>query len=313
MDKVIFDTNAYRYLVKNKSFDDIDKLIQKLKSREKANNIDTLISPIVAKELLAHVANKKDPSFEKCLKAIKALYLHSGNDKSYNMIASPELLISKSFFNKTIPIKEETNKSIGQMIFHLATNPDKKTFNKLKKNLQSNYIHVSESEKNFAEQLRLFVFSVDPDSKSWQVFPNDKKKRENALKQLRSEATTESIALGFIFMVYQLLIFSGEIKIISNEELRKRAKSLAEMFPEPIALFKQVFENLINSEFNIYENSRANFVWDILLMFNVGNHNVQGSKLYFVTSDKAIIRTAISQKSNLSILSFDEYMEYLKK
>ncbi|MBK9938376.1 MAG: hypothetical protein IPP02_08315 [Chitinophagaceae bacterium] len=102
--------------------------MQKVKSREKKNDIETLISPVVARELLAHVADKKDPSYEKCLKAIKALYLHSGNEEAYNMIASPELLMSKALFDKTIPAKEETNKAIGQMIYHLATNPTTKVF-----------------------------------------------------------------------------------------------------------------------------------------------------------------------------------------
>lgn len=42
MDKVIFDTNAYRYLVTDKTFEQIDKLVQKLKSREEKNNIESL-------------------------------------------------------------------------------------------------------------------------------------------------------------------------------------------------------------------------------------------------------------------------------
>lgn len=263
--------------------------------------------------MLAHVANKNDPSFDKCLKAIKALYLHSGDSESYNMLASPELLISKSFFDKTIPQKEETNKAIGQMIYHLATNPDKKTFKKLNTNLQLNCTHVAESENNFAVQLRQFVNSLDPESTGWQIFANDSKKRENALIQIRSQKTSFEIALGHIFIVYQLLRFTGQIQEMTFDELADRAESLMSTFPEPIALFKQVLENLVNSEFNILENSRANFVWDIHLMFNIGNHSVNGSKLYFVTSDKAIIRTAIKENAEFSILTFDEYMEYLKK
>lgn len=43
MDKVIFDTNAYRYIVTGKSFDEIDDIISELK--EKRNNIETLFSP----------------------------------------------------------------------------------------------------------------------------------------------------------------------------------------------------------------------------------------------------------------------------
>jgi hypothetical protein len=47
-------------------------------------------------------------------------------------------------------------------------------------------------------------------------------------------------------------------------------------------------------------------------MFNVGDHSVGGEKINFVTSDKAIIRTAIKENAKYSILTFDEYIEYLR-
>ena len=89
------------------------------------------------------------------------------------------------------------------------------------------------------------------------------------------------------------------------------AISFVDMFPEVIALYKHVLENMVNSDFNLSQNSRANFVWDIHLMFNVGDHSISGKKLYFVTSDKAIIKTAIKNKGKYSILTYKEYFEYI--
>ena len=88
MEKVIFDTNGYRDLVANKTDKQIEKTLQRLKDRESKLNIESVISPIVAKELLAHLADKSDPGFDKCLKANRALYFHSGSRKSYRMLAS---------------------------------------------------------------------------------------------------------------------------------------------------------------------------------------------------------------------------------
>ncbi len=311
MEKVIFDTNAYRYLSSGKSFDEIDKLIKKVKYRESKNDIETLISPVVAKELLAHVANKKDPSFEKCLKAIKALYLHSGNDKEYNMIASPELLISKAFFDKVIPAKVETNKAIGQIIYQLATNPSEYVFTKFQRNLNLNYKHVVSSENEFALAMKQFITALDPNADEWKVFIDDDKGRAKALNQVRSLQASKEIALGYIFLVYQLLVYSGEISVLQTKDLIDRADKFVEIFPEPIALYKVVMENLINSEFNLFENSRSNFVWDIHIMFNVGKHSIKEAKLIFVTADKAMIKAAIGENAQYSILTFDEYMEYL--
>ena len=311
MEKVIFDTNAYRYLSTGKSYEEIDKLIKKVKYREQKENIETLISPIVAKELLAHVANKNDPSFEKCLKAIKALYLHSGNDNEYNMIASPELLISKAFFGKEIPAKVETNIAIGQIIYHLATNPTDYIFAKFQHNLNLNYEHVIKSENEFALAMKQFITSLDPNADEWKVFVDDSIGRTKALKQIRSEQVSKEIALGYLFLVYQLLMYSGEISALPTKEIIERADKFIEVFPEPIALYKVVMENLVNSEFNLFENSRANFVWDIHLMFNIGKHSIKGSNIIFVTADKAMIRAAIGENAQCSILTFDEYMEYL--
>lgn len=312
MEKVIFDTNAYRYLVKGKDFDQIDELITKFKAKEEQNGIETLISPIVVKELLAHLANKKDPSFEVCLKANKALYLHSGTKESYRMIASPELLISQVFFGKTIPTKIETNQALGQISFHLATNPSRHVFRKFQRNLNSNRDYILDTEKEFALAMKQFIIQNDPNAKGWRIFENDELSRKKVLQDIRSEKSSIEIAYGYIFLVYSLLFDLGQITQMTEEELLERAKTFTTFFPEPIALFKYVLESLVNSEFNILENNRSNFVWDIHLMFNVGNHSIGKGKVHFVTSDKAMIRTALAENAKSSIWTFDEYIEFLK-
>jgi len=312
MELVIFDTNAYRYLVKDKDFPQVDKLVEKLKAKEKRNNIKSLISPIVVKELLAHLADKKDPNFDKCLKANKALYLHSGSSKSYSMIASPELLISKAFFDKTMPSKIITNQAFGQISYNLAVNPTDYIFKKFQRNLNLNREHVLDSENNFALAMKQFVQACDPLATGWRICEHDERKRQKVLSEIRSEKVSLDIARGYLFLVYISLLNSGQIQKMTLQELEDRAKSFINVFPEPIALYKQVMENLVNSEFNLLEDSRSNFVWDIHLMFNVGNHSINGEKLNFVTSDKAMMRAAITENAKYSVFTFEEYMDYLK-
>lgn len=313
MDKVIFDTNAYRYLVKGKTYEKIDKLIQRIKLREDRNNIETLISPIVAKELLAHVADKKDASFDKCLKAIKALYLHNGDDRSYSYLATPEMLIAKYFFGKDLPQKEETNRALIQICYHLSKDPSDKIFKKFSKNLRQNREHVQTTELSFAYGMKEFINRVDPNATGWQIFKDDEQKRTSFLNYIRSDHFSFGIALEFLSVPLAMLIDSGDMQLLPNEEFAKMAKDFVEVFPEPIALQKLVIENIVNSEFNLLEDSRANFIWDTQLMFNIGNHTIADSKLYFVTDDKAMIRTAIANNARYSILTFDEYLEYLEK
>lgn len=312
MNKVIFDTNAYRNLVKDRSFEDVEKLISRLKAAEKKNNIEALISPIVLKELLAHLAERKDPHFERCLNANKALYLHSGSVESYNMIASPELLISKAFFNCVIPSKVETNSAFGQISYHLATNPSAHTFKKFQRTLNLNRDHVLDSENNFALTVFKLIKSVNPAAKGWKIFENDGVGRKKALENIRSQRTSIELAAGFLYTTHQLLFASGQAPSMTLEEFFDMAVEFIRVFPEPIALWKYVLETLTNNEYNLFENSRSNFVWDIQLMFNIGNHSIDNAKLHFVTDDKAIIRTAIGENAKYSIWTLEEYLEYLK-
>jgi hypothetical protein len=228
------------------------------------------------------------------------------------MIASPELLISRSFFGVTIPSKIDTNMALGQISFYLATNPSKYIFEKFQRNLNSNKKHVFDTEKYFALEMKNFAHSIDSSSTSWRIFENDEKKRAKALESIRSEQASLEIALGYICVIYNLLLINKQIAPLSFIELRDRAKEFTKVFPEPIALYKVVMENMVNSEFNLLENSRSNFVWDIHLMFNIGNHSINGDKLHFVTSDKAIIRTAIGENAKYTILTLKEYLDFLK-
>lgn len=315
MEKVIFDTNAYRYLATNKSRKEIDAIITKVNNREKKNEIESLISPIVAKELLAHVSDKNDPSYEKCLNAIQALYYHSGSKEEFHMIPSPELLISKAYFKKEIESKIETNQALGQMLYHLGTNPSDYVFRKFQHSLNAIARHVKEAENAFAEQMELFLKKIDPEYNNWEVFNEAPEKRKKALEQVRSEGASIGIAMGYLYMTY--LELEKENKVSSKNEkelltfLRPMAVDFIKVFPEPIQLYKLVMENLINSKFNLYENSRSNFVWDINLMFNVGQNRIENSRIIFVTSDKAIIENALKSNSNNLVLTFEEYMSYL--
>ncbi len=314
MEKVIFDTNAYRYLVTDKTDKEIEALIKKVNYREEKNNIESLLNPIVAKELLAHIANKNDTSFKKCLKAIKALYYHNGNDSEYSMIPTPELLISNIFFKRLPEKKVETNYAFGQMAYYFAKKPNKHAFNKFQRNLNLNATDVYQAERGFAEEMENYLKLIDPDKKGWKVFDENPKGRTKALSDIRNQVA-ETFALGYLFIVRDLLEKEGKVEEKSKDEtiieLKPMVPDFIKAFPEPIALYQLVLENMINSEFNLYEKNRGNFIWDIHMLFYAGQNSIQNSKIIFVTSDKAMIDTALGTNSNNTVLNFEEYMEYL--
>ena len=64
---------------------------------------------------------------------------------------------------------------------------------------------------------------------------------------------------------------------------------------------------------NFDEKSRENFVWDIHLMFTVGDHIVSAtnSSLYLVTSDKEMRNAARKSNFLAKVFTYDEYIEFI--
>ncbi|QEM06425.1 hypothetical protein DIU31_023995 [Mucilaginibacter rubeus] len=311
MAKVIFDTNGYRNLVSTKTFEEIDDCIALIKVKEKENDIETMFSPIVAQELLAHLADKNDNAFDRCLRANKAMYLHNGDRAQVNMFPMFEALLAHMYFNDTPAKRIETYNAIAQISMHLALNPNEATFAIFHDKLQTIKASVDMGEAGFVDGMFQFVKQTDPAATDWMPFRNDPKKRQKLLTGLRSDGASYEIAKGYIFMTHINLIENGHSNIYSAEQITDFSKSVLEKFPEPIALFKTVIENLVNSDFPLDQASRANFVWDIALMFGAGKHSIGNDKLYFVTGDKAIINTAIRQGSGTSVLTLQEYLDYI--
>lgn len=311
MENVIFDTNGYRDVVKDRDKVQVTKLIAKMRAREKELSLQPLASTIVASELLSHLADKNDPAYSECLKAVHAMYLHCSTGKNFKMIASPELQISNAFFSKKIKSKVITAQALSQILMHFSKGDTKHVRTKFQHNLNKIRNHIDSSEGYFAYEMQQFVKTIDPASTGWRIHEHDEQARKQTLQQIRSVQMSRVIALGYLFAVYQLLVMTGEMQMLPNVELWNRADAFVDLFKAPIALKKQVMENLVNSDFNILENNRTNFIWDIMLMFNLNDVTTEGNVSYFVTSDKAIIRAALASSTQYRILTFSEYLDYI--
>lgn len=308
---VIFDTNAYRNLTKWKSCSEIDELVADLKAKEKRKRISAFFNSIVAQELLYHIADPNDASFNICLNANKALFLHSSEGKNYNAIASHELLLQKMFWNKISPKREQTYNAIAQLSYNFAKYPYNDVIGGLQNNLNKIRISVQEAEMGFAKSFLDFIRNTDPNSDDWQLFRKDPLNRRKFINYLRSSKSGQEISLAYIFVSYTSLLEEGLIEKESQNELRNKAQFLLENFPEPIALQKHVFECIINSNFNLYEKKRTNFLWDIVLMFYTGKRSVNNAELIFVTSDKKMLEAAYKHDGKNSIYTLDEYLDFL--
>lgn len=313
MERVVFDTNAYRYLIKDLSFDELDNYMAGIREKEKKNNLEASISPIVIQELLAHVANRNESSlFQKSLNAIKAMYLHCFDNGFSRMLARPEMLVARYIFGLSSEKKVQTSNAYYEIVNGLAKSPTNEMFDRFADNLKRNKEFVEYAERIYAESFLNTLKYYDPEMENWAVFADDQSKRKKLLNNIRSDKFSLILARDYIepLFDYYALEHPGLVKPDEDQWILFCDKFVTN-FPEYIALYKSVYENIINSKFNMFEKDRSNFWWDTQLMLNVGDHKIQNDRLYFVTSDKAMLKVGRETNANLSILTFDEYIDYL--
>jgi|GEM_PF-969734 len=309
---VIFDSNAYRHFTSGKSLSQIETDIQKVLELEKENNLISLINPIVLYELLAHLADPADSAYDRCLKAVKALYLHNGDRSEFRTLVDPELMLCYSFFQKTIKSREDTVTAIGQIASAFSANTTVDTTEKYKDKLEKIRDHVYQTEINFATDMQNAIRKLDPSSTNWQLFVNDPKKREEYISYLRSETFPLHVGVGMMMRIYLLLVEHGLETFDPSINLVPRAKQFATQFNASIELYKEVYMRLIGSDYNLFDDSRVNFIWDIHLMLSVGDQKIQTSQVNFVTHDKAILKAAEVAGHKYKILTLTDYLEYIK-
>ncbi|MBI2284519.1 MAG: hypothetical protein HYU71_12475 [Bacteroidetes bacterium] len=309
---VIFDSNAYRHFTSGKPFSQVETDIKKVLELENDNNLISLINPIVLCELLAHLADPNDSAYDRCLKAVMALYLHNGDSKEFRTLVDPELMLCYSFFGKKIKSREDTVTGIGQIASAFAVNPTVDTTDQYKDKLEKIRDHVYQTEINFATDMQNAIRELDPSSTNWQIFANDPKKRGDYISYLRSETFPMHVGIGMMMRIYLLLVEHGLEIFDPSINLVPRAKQFAAQFNASIELYREVYMRLIGSDYNLFDNSRVNFIWDIHLMLSIGDQKIQNSQVNFVTHDKAILKAAEVTGHKYKILTLAEYLEYIR-
>lgn len=149
---IIFDTNIYRGFTAQRSSEESKRKILAIKQLQDTKGVIALMSTTVASELIAHVLDNGAFNPEgNCTKAIRTLYMHCGDINSYGMIPTPEVQISKDYFNKTDESGIETQKSIAQICYAISKDPTENTVNRFKEQIESIRKHNNDVEDSMKD------------------------------------------------------------------------------------------------------------------------------------------------------------------
>jgi hypothetical protein len=311
MINVVFDTNAYRNLVKKCGFRDVSSEVSKIKEMEKSKNVTTFISPIVGRELLYHIVDKDDKDYSSCIKAIKAMYEHCGDYAKYNLLATPEIQIARDFFNvENIPAIETSN-AICQMLFHFSKDQSDEIFSKFDTNLKLNKDDIISTEELLTKDIYKWIHQIDPTANSWKVFETDNNKRKQFLNYIDSKNFDIEIASALLCAVYINLIDKDLISKRDQYDIQDMIPKFINTYKIPISLQRYFVKQFAFSFFDLTKKPcRCNFIWDVYILFAAGQ-TTNNSPIFLVTDDKAMTIESLKINPNTPIMTYDKYIDFL--
>lgn len=308
---VTFDTNGYRKLIENLTTDQVRMLVADIKRAEKDKGIKPMMSPLTAMELLSHMLDDESSrSYQSCRKAVIAIYGHCGDEKSFNLLPSPQAQISLEYFGTHNKKAEETAKALGIAAFQIWKKPQKSTVETYRDTFDSIKRHVSESENCLIEEIKSLGRKIDPGYTDWNLFVNDQEKRKSYLNFVRSPQFARETALAMLCAVHIQIADIADPKHLDPEVLKSKVDVFIKSYDTAINLRRFFFEQILNPGFDLSAKSRANYLWDEQILYFVG-HTINSEKILLVTGDKKMHEAA--KKSNLSnsVANLASYLDML--
>jgi hypothetical protein len=281
---------------------------------ERKDNIEAIMHPIVIQELLFHIAGEQNSLHHRCYSAIRAMYFHCGDDRSYKVYPDFDLQMSQIFYQVVDPNRERIVRQLGEIVASFAKYPKEQILQRYQFALKQNREFVQETEELFKDQLRELIQKIDPTADDWSILQKDPKKRAKAVAYFGSEEIERELALGYVTTIHDHLLGKNLIARDTPTELHRKAEYFVQIFSAPIKLYKELLKKFLQPDFNFEARNRENFVWDIHLLFAVGDHTLQAgtAKLYMVTSDGEIRNAAKLAGFDNKVYSYDEYVEIVR-
>lgn len=305
---VVFDTNAYRGIVRGVAFDKVTLLAEQMIMAEKAKGITAMMCTITAEELLSHLLDDESSlSYNSCLKASVFCYHHcEENAQCFRLLPNPETQIAREYFGHDNQKSINTQNAVGQILSLIHGNPNHETIEKHTDILLKIKEHVAGAEQELINQVRKYGKQIDPLFNDWGFFVNDSKKRLEYLRFIRSNEFEVQSASAFLCAVALELESQGVQLSLTKEEINNQIQTYLKSYPAVVSFRRFFFEQLVNPGFDLSTDSRANYLWDEQILYFVG-HKCAREKVLLVTSDKKMIKAANNTGYNSYVMSLDDY------
>lgn len=308
MTNVVFDTNAYRNFIIGKSTEEIRKAVEKLKFLEFKNGFRPAQNITVLTELIRHLADKNDYDYSDCKNALLASALHNRvieNDKFvFSYSPTIELLLYKELTGETETSLREFNVSVSLFAHNLEQNFTDEFIEKENLSIQINLTNTTNNRLEFYSSLEKVLLSIDPESKDWKLFKDNKDGRRKFLAYLESSAFDRTISESFIFRIINL--FPNNKIEITDENI----KNFKQKFPAVIEMNRQFLKSIVDGlVLSEIEHTRWNTFNDLMIMLS---SNLNKDEYLLITDDGQIKNSFKKCGIEKNVKTLKEYLEILK-
>lgn len=304
----VFDSNAYRKLVNSIPQTSVRSTIAGIVARQAYLHYVSYANIFVTAELLTHLSDPTDPSFDVCRKAVIAVWSHcmNSNGTSLMFMPDPEMQFAKDFYGVEDPCHRQLYENIGQICRYIYDNDADDDLGSIRSELTKIKQVVDKTEDQFINDVfSCVVRSINPIATNWQIFESDNAEKRRLLNYLDSSDSSIVLAAA------QVERFRSVAKVEDVPDgILEKAQLIAARFPTALMLYKEILRRIVKTGCDLTKKSRANWIWDMQIGFLVGG-DIRGKVLALVTDDRDILRSAVASGTRKSVLKLSEFHKLL--
>jgi len=302
---VVYDSNLYRTLPLSR--------FEALRDREANWSIQAYASYYVAWELLAHLADPKDPSFDYALGALKRLWAHcktyDGSREGLGFLADAEAQVPYLLFKERPRRLDQERNLHAQTIGEVTHQPVASWSERLRASIHAIAGHVQEVEDQFVANMWSIVVTLNPAAKQWSDVKSSAALRTALLASIdRGESLTRSAEA-----IAQRA--ADEIgRSITITELRESTEKVQRHLPLPVHLYSRLVRRLVEGGPDMTKTRNVNSIWDFHICFSVGlGASLRGAGLWLITADSEVLQAAEAASATWCVRHPDQYEALLTR
>lgn len=309
---VIFDTNAYRDIVHNLTYEKSCELIDTIKEAETQIGWHPNMCLSVSRELISNFTSNNLKL--ECANAARIQYRHcmDSDVNELRILPLPEDQIAHCFYQVQDQDFSNNQNLLVEIIGDVVSNDIDKTIGKYTNEIKliSDFVHEVENE--YSQSVISFIKGyVGENYKKDKPFNGHSKELKEYKEYLKDK---ESVLLGIadarLKEIESRLI---EDKVIENSSSASVFEDLKKLyvkhFRPALMMEYQMLEQLPNG-YNPELSKRQNLVWDEQIMMVLSNTS-HGEPFILVTHDKDMFKAAQAQQKDVGIVNLLEYLTQL--